>query len=559
MRKVLFLFLVFASVSVAQEQVFQNVTNANGISGMTGLGHSVGWGDIDNDDCPELAIGNQSGSGYWFFHNDNGDTFTNITTSAGLGGMSANKTIFADFTGDGYNDLLLRRYMENCTLFENDGDGTFTNITGSSALPDSGAYNLADFDNDGNLDVLTMDIQQSGDISVVYGNGDGTFQPPVQIGVVWGYTPLAAFDYDRDGDMDVFWIYDGAHPTTLLRNNGDGTFTNVTSSSGIVYSASTSSLDVGDIDNDGWIDIFIGGQNGKLYLNDGDGTFTDITGSSGISGHADSDRTATFNDFNNDGWLDIFTSWHLDPNQLWENDGSCFFQDVADQLGLSPSGFADFFGVGWADFNMDCAIDFFGAGHFSWVLFENQNCTGNALFIILEGTVSNYNGIGAQVDLWTGGQMISRNMLADPGIQDFSHLELHFGMGTASVADSIIVYWPSGLVQNLYNIASGQHITVVEGSTGIAEGEGIAPFPGPSLDLPNPVRSSCVLTASGTGSCCLEVYDVSGRMVQELFTGTFNGSMDVVWDASSLDPGVYFVHLEDSHGVTVARVSVVCQ
>ena len=534
------------------------MTSQLGISGLTGLGHSVSWGDIDNDGDPDLALSNQNGSGYWLFRND-GDAFINITAAAGLAGMSANKTIFAEFTGDRYNDLLIRNFgtAEFCRLFENNGDGTFTNITTGSALPDSGSYTAADFDNDGNLDVICLDILGEGAVTLSYGNGDGTFRQFQQIGVLWGYTPVAVLDYDRDGRIDILWgqDYENYHPTTLLKNNGDGTFSNVTASAGISFTANCNSLDVGDIDNDGFIDIYFGGAGSanKLYLNNGDGTFTDITGSSGIVGQADSDRTATFNDYNNDGKLDIFTSWHITPNLLWRNNGNSTFTNVAGALGLTGGGYLDYFGVGWADYQNDGAIDFFAAGHFTWVMFENQNCPGNSLVVHLEGVQSNFNGIGARVDLWTDDRRVSRNLLPDPGVQDFGHLDLHLGMGAATVADSLIIYWPSGMVQMLTDVAAGQRLTVVEG--------GITGLGGESPDAlstallgnrPNPFNPMTEVNFSlaRDGQARLDIYDLRGRLVRRLVDGDMAAGVHaVVWNGRdglgrAQASGVYLALLE---------------
>ncbi len=561
---ILTLSVLISTFFVTGQQTFQNVAPQLGITGIIGLGHSVGWGDIDNDGDPDLGLGDQTGNGYWFFRNDS-SVFTNITSSAGLNGMTANKTIFAEFTGDDYNDLLIRNfnsYGEHTSLFLNNADGTFTNITGQAMLPDSGVYNVADFNNDGFLDVLSMDILDWGNISLQYGNGDGTFQPLMQIGVVWGYTPLAVFDYDRDGYMDILWSPDAGayHPTTLLRNNGDGTFTDVTDDAGIVFNTQNNSLDVGDINNDGFIDIYFGGSDAKLYLNNGDGTFTDITASSGALGQQDSDRTVTFNDYNNDGWLDLFTSWHIVSNQMFKNNGDNTFTNVAAELGLTGSGFGDFFGAGWADYNNDGAIDLMAAGHFDqWVLFENHNCPGNSLFVNLKGVNSNFNGIGAQADMWINGQRISRNMLPDPGVQDFSQLRLHFGMGEATEADSLIIYWPSGSVQKLYNVQAKQDLTIVEDET--TGNNKYRDFEEIELLLsPNPVNDYARLyfNLRNPQKVQADLYTLTGQKVMGILNGYFpNGKQEVSFSTDELKPGIYLLRIETDKTTTAKIIKII--
>ena len=104
MKAVLTFLVVICVFNLNAQQTFKNVAPAMGITGMTGLGHAVGWDDIDSDGNPDLGISNQEGDGFSFFRND-GDHFTNITTSAGLGGLGANKIIITEVTGDDYNVL----------------------------------------------------------------------------------------------------------------------------------------------------------------------------------------------------------------------------------------------------------------------------------------------------------------------------------------------------------------------------------------------------------------------------------------------------------------------
>ena len=160
-----FLF-VLINTTDAQHQ-FNNVAGSYGIYGQTGLGHAVGWGDINDDGLLDLAFSNQDGSGFWLYRNDDGH-FENITSSAGLSGQAVRKIIMADFTGDYYPEIILR--SSSSKIFLNNQDETFTNITGGSGVFGT-VFCAADFNNDGDLDLLTY----SSGTKVLLNNGDNTF------------------------------------------------------------------------------------------------------------------------------------------------------------------------------------------------------------------------------------------------------------------------------------------------------------------------------------------------------------------------------------------------
>ena len=467
LRTLLIIIILSGNTFSVAQQTFQNVTTSMGITGQTGLGHAVGWGDIDNDGDPDLGISNQEGGGFWFYLNE-GDHFTNITASAGLSGLGGNKIIIAEMTGDEFNDLVLRTRSGTQHLFESNGDGTFNDITSISGIASAAVYGIADFNNDGATDLISV----AGDyISILYNNGDASFAPAEIIAPMPDFWGVATLDYDRDGLMDIYWTTYGNNPNILLMNNGDGTFTDVTIAAGVSYTQGGHALDVADFNNDGMIDIYVGSYsnlNCSLFRNNGDGTFSDIASSAGAAGHHDT-RTSTFIDYNNDGWLDIFSSHHdfySYSNTMLRNNGNETFTGVAPSLGISGEWIGDYFGVGWADYNLDGATDFFAAGHIDkYRLFKNNNCPGNFLSVYLKGVESNPNGIGAQVDVWCMGQVISRNMLSDGGFHDFSDLHLNFGLDDALVVDSIIVYWPSGIVQKIGITNANHFITIIEDET----------------------------------------------------------------------------------------------
>ncbi len=556
------LFISFSSIENFAQQSFQDVTSSVGIYGQSGLGHAVGWGDIDNDGDHDLGFSNQEGDGFWFYLNE-GDQFTEITNTGGLSGLGGNKIIIAELTGDEFNDLILRTRSGTQYLFESNGDGTFNNITASAGISAAAIYNIADFNNDGFTDLLSV---ASDNFSILYNNGDATFQPPQVISSYDSFWGVAVLDYDRDGFMDIYHTTYGNSPNTLLRNNGDGTFSDMTIQAGLSYPDGAHGIDAGDYNNDGFIDIYLGSYSDldcSLFRNNGDGTFTDVAPATGTTGHHDT-RTVAFVDYNNDGWLDIFSSHHdfyTYSNTMLRNNGDESFTGVAVSLGLSGKFLGDYFGQGWADYNLDGMIDLFAAGHIDkYRLYENTDCPGTSLTIRLEGIESNPNGIGAQVDVWSSGQRVSRNVLPDGGFHDFSNLDLHFGLDGAYSVDSIIVYWPSGIIQRLGAHNTGQFITIVEDET-TNTGE-LIPSTDPKLisAFPNPVVDKLVVELYSFRRQRVEIFmhDPSGKVVLHSPENLpAPGKNKVSLDLRNLEAGMYFLKIRGADLLADEKIIVV--
>jgi hypothetical protein len=532
-----------------------------GISGQTGLGHAVGWGDIDNDGDPELGVSNQEGNGFWFYLNE-GTHFTNITTSGGLSGLGGNKIIIVEVTGDDYNDLILRTRSGTQYLFESNGDGTFNNITSVAGIGNASVYNIADFNNDGHLDLLSV---ANDNFSILYNNGNATFQAAQVISPYESFWGVAVLDYNRDGFMDIYHTTYGNSPNILLHNNGNGTFTNTTSQAGLEYPDGAHGLDVGDFNNDGWVDIYLGSYsslNCKLFQNNGNGTFTDVAVITGTTGHHDT-RTVSFIDYNNDGWLDIFSSHHdfyEYSNTMLRNNGDYTFTEVAGSIGLSGPFIGDYFGQGWADYNLDGAIDLFAAGHIDkYRLFKNTNCPGSFLNIHLIGIESNPNGIGTQVDVWLSGQKVSRNVLPSGGFHDFNNLDLHIGLGGAYSADSIIVYWPSGIIQKLGMTIANQFLTIIEdGTTNINE-------PGTYSNTilltisPNPIIDCAKIKVNlvQEGQLEVSVFNLHGIQLRTLFNEIMEkGENWFEINVNGLTSGVYFLKVQGRRFMQFEKIVV---
>ena len=283
---------------------------------------------------------------------------------------------FFDYDADGDPDLYfvngapLPGYVSqeiptNC-LYRNNGDGTFTDVTEKAGVGDTGYGHgcaVGDYNNDGQLDLY---VTNYGTNRLYRNNGDGTFTEVAESAGVteprWS-TSCAFADYDQDGNLDLYVVnyivFDinvnpwcglkekglraycepdnfTAQSDTLYRNNGDGTFTDVTKTAGI-YNTTGKGLGVvwGDYDNDGAADIYVANDSTEnfFYRNNGDGTFEEIGFMVGVAlsedGAAENGMGTAFGDWNNDGWLDLtVTNYAQQTNTLYHNDADGFFTDA---------------------------------------------------------------------------------------------------------------------------------------------------------------------------------------------------------------------------------------
>ncbi|MCE2412431.1 CRTAC1 family protein [Candidatus Poribacteria bacterium] len=338
---------------------------------------------------------------------------------------------FFDFDGDSDPDLYFvnsaplpgyvsREVPTNC-LYENNGDGTFTDVTEKAGVGDTGYGHgcaVGDYNNDGKLDLY---VTNYGTNRLYRNNGDGTFTEVAESAGVteprWS-TSCAFADYDRDGNLDLYVVnyivYDIdenpwcglkekgiraycepdnfiAQSDTLYRNNGDGTFTDVTKTAGI-YNTTGKGLGVvwGDYNNDGALDIYVANDSTEnlFYQNNGDGTFEEVGFMVGVAlsedGAAENGMGTAFGDWNNDGWLDLtVTNYALQTNTLYHNDADGFFTDAT---AMTKTAQLTYPYLGWAtafiDYDNDGYQDIFVA---------NGHLHENLAAIELEGTYGQRN------------------------------------------------------------------------------------------------------------------------------------------------------------------------
>lgn len=542
-----FTILLIFSVNAFSQHTFQAVTEEVGIQvDYSNLGQAVGWGDIDNDGDLDLAFSYSNPADFKLYSNDGG-VYTDITAGSGLEGIAAWSVFWAEATGDTLNDLITRN-----SLYTNNGNHTFSfsgNIAGQIS-------SLADFNMDGHLDLFDRSIP-----GIKTGDGNGNFidEYPLELE---GVRTTVCFDYDRDGDVDILAGTSSYYESKLFRNDGNMVFTDVTSGSGLIMQNNIYGVTAGDINNDGYPDIYAAVHKDQLqdpgnylFRNNGDGTFTDITQIAGTIGQP-STRTASFADVNNDGWMDILVDDHYFGNFLYLNNGDETFEEVAEELNIRDVSSSweiggDYFGTSWGDHNLDGAIDFFGSGHMSrQKLFENQNCPNNFLTIELTGTTSNYNAVGTRLEIMTGGMHTYHTIIVGDGGCNFHSYPLEIGLGENTLVDEIRIFWPNSEAQYLYNIQANQYIQITEGDpVGIAEN----PHNLKIEVIPNPAKNMFTLhTKPGLKINSLEILNIRRGIV--MMKKEIND--DSAFDVSGLPNGLYLIRIYTGKGFEVRKLMV---
>lgn len=459
---------------------FSDVTDKAGVGaeGLFGMGVSVG--DYDNDGFPDLLI-----LGYGrciLYHNNGNGTFTDVTERAGVANMGrwASSAAWFDYDNDGRLDLVIANYIDwspernfwcgehdpgmrsYChpddyngqppTLYHNNGDGTFTDVSKKSGL------------------------------GLKPGNGLG----------------VLTFDYDNDGWQDVF-IANDSMANFLFHNNRDGTFREVGYMAGVAVSAdglpeAGMGTDAGDTTGSSRMDLVVthlDSQLARLYRNNGDGTFDDVTVQSqlGYDTFRMSGFGTRFMDYDNDGACDIFMAnghvldnierynslvHYAEPKLMFRNLGRGTFLNVSDQLG------ADFIlprvsrGAAIGDFDNDGDLDILvnNNGEAPQLLRNDGGNANHWIEVFLIGTKSNRDGIGARIKLVAGNLVVYDQRKGGMSYQSAQDPRLHFGLGNHQIVDSLQIFWPSGSTTTLSNLKADKIVAVKEGH-GLTE----RPFP----------------------------------------------------------------------------------
>ncbi|HGY57155.1 MAG TPA: tandem-95 repeat protein [Caldithrix abyssi] len=487
---------------------------------------AVAFGDYNNDGWVDLYItrsNSQDGSHYTnlFFTNNSGTFVKETTGDAATIDSTSGGATWGDYNNDGYLDLYIANAQDgasapfgNATPKQNHllmgGPSGLTLVTNAGDIidivEDSRHVGWGDYDNDGYIDMFVDNGKVGafgpgkGKNSFYRNNGDGTFTQTDVGNLVLDDADYNTYgsgfgwaDYNGDGYLDIF---NGSGYGTLNRmwkNNGDGTgFTEVLTSTfqDANYNTSTMGVSWGDFDNDGDLDLFLsniidGNTRGLNFLYENRSTtsldsFKIVTGNTDLDTTWDYSQGTVWEDFDNDGDLDLFVGndrndWD-DISRLYINSGYPNYNltpvtSVVESLDPgdgSRTGYAR--GAAAADIDNDGDVDLVVARAGKPLLYKNKGNSNNYVFIKLKGNGNtNYAAIGAKVyvvaNIPEQGGVVKqmREVAAVTGGGGQNDMRQHFGLGTATVIDSIIIKWPASGVTDIYtNVAVNQYLEYTE-------------------------------------------------------------------------------------------------
>lgn len=483
MKKSNLLFLLFvATASFLSAQInFTNKTNlltpANHFSGV-----AIAVLDMNGDGLDDIARLSQGIDLNIQYQTSPDQPFT----STGMNPLPGDDTwgmCAADVNNDGLGDVMAGGFYNGIKIAVAGAGGGFTvqNIANPSTFVQ--CVNFADINNDGWLDAFVC--HDDGVARIFGNNGDGTFvHEPNWIdlttvpasdnsgnyGSVWS-------DVDNDGDLDLYiakcrqGVNNASDPrriNQLFLNNGDFTFTqDINNTTGLRIGAQSWTADFGDIDNDGDFDCFITNHDvsSQLLENDGAGHFTDISATSGMLNAVQGlPIQGVFRDFDNDGFVDIIVAGS--EHTVFRNNGDKTFSTVPNPFDASQmESFAigDLNGDGFQDVYAGYANIYTDPSNIPDALWINDGNDNGFFGLNLRGQQSNYNGVGAKVQLFSSLGIQTREVRSGESYGISNSLQIHFGMGQVTVIDSVVINWPSGVRDVLYQPAVGQYVTAYEG------------------------------------------------------------------------------------------------
>lgn len=540
---------------------YQEISAAAGIS-HPGLNRSAAVGDFNNDGHDDIFVCQVRGSN--LLYKNNGDnTFTEVAAELGLNKEgNSNTAVWGDLDNDGWLDLYVAIRQEANLLYHNNGDGTFTEMAieaGVAAQGDPRSVHVVDVNRDGLLDIYIANLREQ---NILYQNmGNLQFEDRVYESNTRDILIAQAavfFDYDNDGDQDLYLSHDAYETNILYQNDGNGYFTDVSVISRTDIEIQSMGVDIGDINHDGWLDMYITnlGKN-VVLMNNQDGTFSNVSTQTGLIDNG-MGWGSCFLDFDNDGFIDLYTAndsyFSPFPNVLQRNLGNDTFEIVDQNTAIASM--AGGYGVASLDINKDGLLELFVAntGSDGNQFFLNITPTpGNYLKIKAQGTTSNRDAIGTKITLEAEGRIFTDEVNAGSGFASQNSQTLHFGLGNLQVIDKMTVVWPNGEEEVFENIAINQTISLIEG-------EGYFNNSIPIYEVttwPNPAKNSMQikLAIQKPQFIDIQLLGLRGERIERILSQEMeSGSHLLKIDRNKMGSGLYLLQIQSDQGVDFRKI-----
>lgn len=500
MKKGIYLHLTL-TLTVCVNAVFAQVTFQN-FANQWNIQHSMTntdfWGagisvfDIDNDGWDDITFLQENDS-LKIYKNNLGEFQLLPSVIATPGRVKS--SVWGDLDNDGDNDLLLSTYNGPFKVYECLGDCQFEEIQLPYEINTLNLFNygvtLADYNSDGLLDIYLARYVFSGDPTnvsqtnmLLRNNGemdfsDVTFSAGVDDGIGLSFMGIW-IDVNKDFLPDLYVINDRIQSNnSLYINNGDETFTDISSTSGaLLIGDDPMSATFGDFDNDGDLDIFCsnsGDQNklARLLMNNGNTTFSEVAEQYAVN----LDKLSwgsTWIDADNDGFLDLYvTTGSGDPNNefissFYRNNSGEGFTDYSTVF--SGNSAAPSFAVAKGDLDMNGFEDMVvlntnGTNSFIWKNTSFNQTNGRFIRMKLSGQISNKMAIGSWIEVYSEGFQISYYSRCGENYLSQNSGYVHFGLGSADIVDSVVIRYPSGIIDRYYGLEVNSTYSFIEGET----------------------------------------------------------------------------------------------
>ena len=496
------------AASVGAAPAFSNQTNNAQLNasqqpifgGGNGPGFLAGGavGDFNNDGFQDIFFPVGGGSPDRLFINNGDGTFTNQAAAYGVAlTHRSTAAAVADYNNDGWLDIFetsLGPASNNAPgankLYRNNGDGTFTNVAAtagvafaSPTVPDGFGAAWGDYDLDGDLDLAVSGWFSASANRIFRNNGDGTFTDvTIAIGAstilsnLNGFSPRFA-DMNGDRYPEINWVGDFGTSRYLV-NDGDGTFTNRTNTAGMAQDGTEMGSTIADFNRNGLFDIYVTTiSSNNLYMNNGNNTFTNRASTAGVTNTGWGWGTVAI-DFDHDTKVDIVATTQSGRQWAFRNMGNNAsnvpqFQDVTSASGLS----SNLSGRGLANFDYDNDGDqdlvfFMRSGPLTLFRNDQSGANNNWIRVFLDGSgVDDIppNGIGSVVKVTIGSTTLMGRVDGGSNFLSQSELSAHFGLGGAGVIDELRVEWSNGDVTVMTNVPVNQTLNIAAAPANIAD------------------------------------------------------------------------------------------